>query len=258
MGILNVTPDSFYDGGKYEETGQALLQARNMLEEGAAIIDVGGESTGPRSKEVSIEEELRRVLPIIQKIRSLNCAISVDTYKASVALEALKEGATMINDVTTGRGDATMFRTVAESGCTYIMMRSKNDSARTTTEDISYGDVLGTIHAFFEERIHAAEKAGIDRKQLILDPGLGHFVSSNPAYSWYILEHLEFLHNFGCPILVSPSRKSFTAEFPRQPPEDRLPGTLRATEIALNHGASIIRTHDVRETYGIVNRYRNG
>lgn len=260
MGILNVTPDSFYDGGKYNEGEQAVAQTRRLINEGANIIDIGGESTGPRSKEVSLEEELQRVLPVVDALRDMHSetCISVDTYKAEVASQILAAGATMINDVTAGRGDRKMFRVIAESGCRYIMMRSKDDSPRTTMEDVSYNDVLDTIHAFFEERISAALKVGIAREQLILDPGLGHFVSSDPAYSWYILEHLEFLCDFGCPILVSPSRKSFTAEFSSQPPEDRLAGTLRATEISLNHGASIVRTHDVRETCGIVNRYRNG
>ena len=151
-----------------------------------------------------------------------------------------------------------MFPLIARQQCLFIMMRSKDNSPRTTVDAQGYDDVLGTIHAFFEERIAAVESAGIKRFQIIVDPGLGHFVSSDPKYSWYILEHLEALHDFGCSMLVSPSRKSFTAEFPGQPPEERLAGTLRATEIALKNGASVIRTHDVRETKTIVDRYRNG
>ena len=255
MGILNVTPDSFYDGGKFDGTDRAVARAMQMIGEGADIIDIGGESTGPRSETVSIEEELRRVIPVLDKLKvkseKLKVRISVDTYKSKVAEAALDAGAAMVNDVTAGRGDPAMFPLIAERRCMYIMMHSKDDSPRTTVESRSYEDVLGTIHDFFEERIGAAVQAGIARDQLILDPGLGHFVSNDPQYSWHILEHLEFLQDFGCRILVSPSRKSFTAEHQQQSPAERLPGTLRATALAIAHGVAIIRTHDVKETKAI-------
>ena len=154
----------------------------------------------------------------------------------------------MINDITAGRGDAEMFDVIAEKGCTYVMMRSKDHSPRTTSQVVQYADVLKTIHDFFEERIAAAYKAGVQKEQLILDPGLGHFVSSAAEYSWKILEHLEFLQDFGCPILVSPSRKSFTARSSDEPSSERLERTLEATQIAVEHGATILRTHDVEET----------
>lgn len=268
MGILNVTPDSFYDGGKFDGTDRAVARAMQMIGEGADIIDIGGESTGPNSKTVSAEEELRRVIPVIETMRKYDKCdkcnkylshlridsiyrISVDTYKSKVAEAALDAGAAMVNDVTAGRGDPAMFPLIAERRCMYIMMHSKDDSPRTTVESRSYEDVLGTIHDFFEERIGAAVQAGIARDQLILDPGLGHFVSNDPQYSWHILEHLEFLQDFGCRILVSPSRKSFTAEHQQQSPAERLPGTLRATALAIAHGVAIIRTHDVKETKAI-------
>lgn len=266
MGILNVTPDSFYDGGKFDAPDDAVRRAMQMAEEGADIIDIGGESTGPRSETVSVEEELKRVIPVIEAMRKYDKCnkylsyfrigsiyrISIDTYKAEVAAAALDAGASMVNDVTAGRGDPAMFPLIAARQCSYIMMRSKDNSPRTTVQETSYGDVLATIHAFFEERIAAAEVAGIRRSQIILDPGLGHFVSSDPQYSWHILEHLEFLQDFGCGILVSPSRKSFTAEHPNQPPAERLRGTLKATALAIAHGATIIRTHDVRETRALI------
>jgi len=266
MGILNTTPDSFYDGGKYVGLDAAVARAVQMIEEGADIIDIGGESTGPGSKEISLDEERKRVIPVIKAMsgqpgqvavrtgQRLTIDMSVDTYRSNVAEDALNNGATIVNDVTAGRGDPAMLPLIGERGCTYIMMRSKDDSARTTIDERLYDDVLETIHAFFEERIAAAEAAGIKRSQMIVDPGLGHFVSSDPTYSWHILEHLEFLHDFGCRILVSPSRKSFTADFPGQATQERLPGTLKATALALEHGASIIRTHDVRETKEFIER----
>ena len=145
-----------------------------------------------------------------------------------------------------------MFPFIAEAECKYILMHSKDDSPRTTLRDVQYDDVLKTIHVFFEERMEAALTTGVRKEQLIFDPGLGHFVSSDPRYSWEILEHLERLQDFGCPILLSPSRKSFTASAPHDPPSQRLEGTLRATRIALAHGASIIRTHDVAETRKVI------
>lgn len=250
MGILNVTPDSFYDGGRHNNANAACVRAEEMLAEGADSIDIGGESTGPGSEEITQKEELRRVLPVIKTIREKqpHAILSIDTYHADVARSALEAGAQMINDVTAGRGDPGMFALIAEKGCSFIMMRSKDSSARTTAHATKYADVLKTIHAFFEERIEEALTAGVKKEQIILDPGLGHFVSSDPTYSWHVLENLEFLRDFGCPILVSPSRKSFTARTPDEPPSERLERTLEATEIAIEHGATIIRTHDVAET----------
>lgn len=254
MGILNTTPDSFYDGGKHNALEPAITRALQMIEEGADIIDIGGESTGPGSEEVSVEEELKRVMPVIKEIKQCRnkTIISTDTYKAEVAKKALDAGAHMINDITAGRGDAEMFAVIADSGCQYIMMRSKDNSARTTVNAITYDDVLKVVHSFFEERIAEAESAGVKRKQIILDPGLGHFVSSSGTYSWQILENLEALQDFGCRLLVSPSRKSFTATNPDEPAAKRLEGTLKATRIALDHGANIIRTHDVIQTMELI------
>jgi dihydropteroate synthase len=253
MGILNVTPDSFYDGGKYDHVDTAVLRAVEMINEGADMIDIGGESTLDTDP-VSEEEELRRVLPVVDSLRQENpdAVISVDTYKAHIAKEVLQHGAKIINDVTAGRGDAEMLSVIAQAGCPYVMMRSKDAKARTTIDEVQYDDVLQTIHDFFQERISAAKAAGVKQSQIILDPGLGHFVSSDPKYSWLILEQLETFKDFGCPILVSPSRKSFTAKNPDEPPSERLERTLEATKMALENGASIIRTHDVGETKSLM------
>lgn len=271
MGILNVTPDSFYDGGKYNDLENATVRIEEICEQGANIVDIGGESTGPGSEDISAEEEMGRVIPVIRKVVSgewlvvsdekeedtkqekkieeNHINVSVDTYKSEVARAAIELGVEIINDVTAGRGDEKMFKLIAETGCKYILMHSKDNSPRTTIQQLEYEDVLETIHEFFEDRIREAENSGIKKEQMILDPGLGHFVSSDPKYSWEILNNLEFLHDFGCPILVSPSRKSFT--------EKTLEGTLEATKIAVEHGANIIRTHDVLETKKLIDKIFN-
>jgi dihydropteroate synthase len=259
MGVINVTPDSFFAASRSIGKNEAVDRALKMLSEGAGIIDIGGESTGPGSSDVPAGEEELRVLPVIRELRSgaPGSHISIDTWKARTAQLALAAGADMVNDVTAGRGDPAMLAVIADAGCTYVMMFAKDPSPRAVIRDARYDDILSTIHAFFCERISAAESAGIARENIILDPGLGHFIGSDPAYSWQILKHLEFLADFGLPVLVSPSRKSFTAEEEGQPPSERLPGTLRATTIALEHGASFIRTHDVAETRQTIEQFRN-
>lgn len=270
MGILNATPDSFYDGGRYDRVEAAVRRARQMIDEGADIVDIGGESTGPVSAEVDEAEELKRVIPIIEKMRNVKyernndisdsacrtphagLRISADTTKASVARATLAAGATIVNDVSAGRHDPAMFPLVAERGCSIVLMYSKDPSPRTTIQARKYDDAIATIRDFLSVRIAAAQSAGIDSSQIIVDPGLGHFVSSDPKYSWEILERLAELQSLGCPILVSPSRKSFTADHPGDSPEKRLPGTLRAVKLAVQNGASVIRTHDVEETIRVI------
>lgn len=257
VGILNVTPDSYVDGGQYGTLEQALKRARECYEEGASIVEVGGESTGPNSQDVSEEEELRRVLPVVRSLRQAfpNRWISVDTWKASIAEAALKTGADMINDITAGRGDPRMFELIAKSGCPYVLMYSKDASARTTKQEKEYADVLTTIHTFLEERIALAKRAGISTSQIIIDPGLGHFVSSIPSYSFQILEHLEHFKDLA-PIFISPSRKSFLAGPENLPVSKRLSATLAATKTATQHGASFIRTHDVLATKQVIDVLR--
>lgn len=253
MGILNVTPDSYYDGGLYASNETMLARARAIVEEGGDIIDIGGESTGPGSRDVSEEEEIQRVVPVIELIKKNlpDAFISVDTYKAEVARRAIDAGASMINDVTAGRGDEEMFSVIAQTGVPYCIMFSKDHTARTTKKETQYKNVVKTIVSFLKDRIKAATKVGIDPKHIILDPGLGHFVSSDPSYSWQVLKHLESFAALA-PVLVSPSRKSFLAGPQNLPPSERLEGTLIATAIALEHDARIIRTHDVGETKKVI------
>ncbi len=257
VGILNVTPDSYVDGGQYITEEKALKRARECYEEGAMIVEVGGESTGPNSQDITEEEELERVLPVVRSIRRAfpDRWISVDTWKASIAEAALEAGADMINDITAGRGNPRMFELIAKHGCPYALMYSKDSSARTTKQEKEYTDVLGTIHTFLEERIALAKRAGISSSQIIIDPGLGHFVSSIPSYSFHILEHLEYFKDLA-PIFISPSRKSFLAGPENLPVDKRLPATLVATQTALQHGASFIRTHDVLATKQVIDAVR--
>lgn len=249
MGILNVTPDSYFDGGKFLTEKAILERAQEILSQGGDIIDIGGESTGPGSPDVATEEERNRVLPAVRIIHEHfpQTLISVDTYKADVAEQAVLAGAQMINDVTAGRGDTAMFSVIAKYRIPYVMMFSKDSTARTTKQDVQYDDVLATVLSFLQERMRMAESAGIEKTQIILDPGLGHFISADPQYSWHILHHLETFTAVA-PVLVSPSRKSFLAGPKNLPPSERLPATLEATILALQHGARIIRTHDVGET----------
>lgn len=248
MGILNVTPDSFSDGGKYYESG--VFRAIEMIKEGAAIIDIGGESTGPGSKDVPEEEELRRVIPVIKELRArdLNIRISVDTYKSNVAREAVLAGANIVNDVTALRGDPKMAQTLAELNVPVVLMYSKDATPRTTSDNVQYDDVCETILGFLEERIDYAVSQGIKRENIIIDPGMGAFISSDPKYSFEILERLAEFKVFNLPILIGASRKSFLAGHAKLPPSERLEASLKAAKLAVKNGANILRVHDVKET----------
>jgi dihydropteroate synthase len=247
IGILNVTPDSYFDGGHYSDVSQALKRAGDMLREGADIIEIGGESTGPGSTDITAEEERQRILPVLIAIRDEypRALLSVDTNKSAVASASIEKGAIMINDITALRGDSKMATTLAHSSCMVALMYSKDDTPRTTTKEVQYDNVMTTIKTFLKERKNCAIQAGITEDRIILDPGMGHFVSADPRYSFEILKHLSELKDLGCPILLSPSRKSFLAGEENLPPSERLPGTIAASALAVSCGASYIRTHDV-------------
>jgi dihydropteroate synthase len=249
VGILNVTPDSYVDGGKYLETGAAVARAKAILDQGGDIIEIGGESTGPGSQPVFEHEEKDRILPVVRAVREAfpEACICIDTCKSGVAEGALREGADMINDVTAGRADSYMFDVISRFGCPCVLMYAKDETPRTTREIREYADVVADISAFLETRIAEARSKDVDQDRIILDPGLGHFVSADPRYSFEILRRLGEFAGLG-PVMVSPSRKSFLAGEANLPVSKRLPATLAATTAAVMNGASFIRTHDVRET----------
>lgn len=253
MGVLNVTPDSFSDGGMYQGVDKAVTRAMQMIEEGADIIDIGGESTGPDSSDVLVDEELERVMPVIEKLRmQTDVLISVDTYKHHVALHALNIGANMINDVTALRGDPDMAKSLAQHDAPIVLMYSKDPTARTTKDNVSYDDVMKTVKDFLHERIEYAVKAGIQRERLVLDPGMGAFVSGDSVYSLQILNRLKELQELGLPVLVGPSRKSFIGDVLDLSVDDRVEGGLAACSVAVMNGASILRVHDVQKTRRVV------
>ncbi len=250
VGVLNVTPNSFHDGGKYVGAESALAQAEKLVRDGADIIEIGGESTGPNSPGVSLDEERARVLPAIEAIRATFPAarLSIDTYKSSLAEEAIVLGVRMVNDVTAGRSDPAMFNVLARyPDVSLVLMYSKDASPRTTIADVEYDDIVVTVKAFLAERKDAAVAAGVRAEQVILDPGLGHFVSSLPGPSLEIIARLPEFASLGSSIFLSPSRKSFVAGSEKLKTLDRLPGTIAASAIAVLRGADYIRTHDVLE-----------
>ena len=245
MGIINVTPDSFSDGGKYNIATKALRRALEMEKEGADIIDIGGESTGPNSTNVTTEEELRRVIPVIKLIRKHSkLPISIDTYKAEVARQALESGANIINDVTGLRGDINMAKIAAKYECPIIIMHSKDHSPRTTTKNKHYKNVIEEIKKFLTKQIEYAKSNGIKKKNIIIDPGMGNFISKIPKYSFEILAKLYELKKMGYSILIGISHKSFLGGSIEQ----REQKALALSAIAYLNGASIIRTHDVKNT----------
>jgi dihydropteroate synthase len=250
VGVLNVTPNSFHDGGKYVNVPSALTQVEKMLKDGADVIEIGGESTGPNSPDVGVDIERERVLPVLRAIRETfpKTRLSVDTYKNVIAEEAIAAGATMINDVTAGRSDPRLLHVLARHPeVSLVLMYAKDASPRTSIADTAYDDVVTTVKAFLEERKAAAVAAGVSAHKIILDPGLGHFVSSAPSPSQAIIARLREFASLGSPLFLSPSRKSFVAGSEKLTTADRLPGTIAASAIAVLHGASYIRTHDVLE-----------
>jgi len=242
MGILNLTPDSFSDGGRFNTEQSALKQARKLIRDGADIIDIGGESTGPNSRNVSLKEELNRVIPILKKIRKITkIPISIDTYKAEVASQALEAGANIINDVTALRGDKNMASVAAKYNCPIILMYSKDSTQRTTRAPKKYKDVIKTIKDFWKSRVSYATRHGIKKENIILDPGMGAFVSGIADYSFEIVTRLNELTNLGFPVLIGISRKSFLGGHIKE--RDKKATSL--TTIAVLNGVSIIRTHHV-------------
>ena len=240
MGVLNITPDSFSDGGRFLAPADALVQAKRLVAEGADIIDIGAESTRPYgSQPVSAEEEMRRLQPIMANVASLGIPVSIDSMKAAVVAWALDNGATIANDVWGLQRDPDMARLIAERHCPVVIMHNRDRADPGI-------DILRDIAEFFSRSIEIATKAGILREQIALDPGIGF--GKTPEQSMTALARLEQFNTFSLPLLVGASRKRFIATVSPSEPDQRLGGSIAAHLIAAKAGARIIRTHDVSET----------
>jgi len=247
MGILNVTPDSFSDGGRFTQLEAAVAQGIAMARDGAAIIDVGGESTRPGSDRVSLDEELARVLPVIERLRAETSAvISIDTYKAEVARQALAAGAALVNDVSALRMDPAMVEVVAETGAPAILMHMQGEP-KTMQQDPHYDDVVDDVRAFLDERMGFALAHGVDEEQLLVDPGIGF--GKTVAHNLILLRGLGRLKELGRPLVLGASRKRFLGAILGAEPGGRLTGTVASTVIGLLNGADVVRAHDVRENF---------
>lgn len=242
MGVLNVTPDSFSDGGKFFNADEAVKGALSMIDQGADFIDVGGESTRPGSDAVSVAEELRRVIPVIEKLSARTAIpVSIDTYKSAVAKEALKAGAVIVNDISGLTFDENMADVVARAGASIVLMHMKG-TPKTMQQDPQYRDVVGEVRSFLGQQAEKAHAAGI--RQIIIDPGIGF--GKNLDHNLLLMTHLIEFADLGFPVLVGPSRKSFLGTILDLPPDQRLEGTAAAVTACILNGASIIRVHDVQ------------
>jgi len=247
MGILNVTPDSFSDGGEYEDPSRAVERAMTMVHEGADIVDIGGESTRPGAPEVSQQEEMERVIPVLERLVSAGCsALSVDTRKVEVARVAVECGASIINDVEASRSDLAMWQLVAESGVGYVAMHMQGQP-RTMQHAPNYSEVVSEVYAFFTERLDAMHHLGIKKQQVVLDVGIGF--GKDLSHNLELLRSIECFGKLERPIMLGVSRKSlFKALLGVEEPSRRLPAGLATALWAVNQGVKIIRTHDVAET----------
>lgn len=248
MGILNVTPDSFSDGGHYVTLDDAFQHAKAMVAAGAEIVDVGGESTRPGAKPVALQEELDRVIPVVEKLSALNIPVSIDTSKAEVMREAVRAGAAFINDVCALRNPDAL-TTVAELNVPVCLMHMQGEP-RTMQYKPAYQDVINEVTSFLLERVEVCKKAGISSERVILDPGFGF--GKTLRHNLFLLKHLDILVDTGFPVLIGFSRKSMIGqiigEHSNAAVSERLSGSLAATIIGVLKGARIIRTHDVKET----------
>jgi dihydropteroate synthase len=244
MGVVNVTPDSFSDGGRYLDPAAAVEHGRQLIEDGAEILDVGGESTRPGADPVSEEEELRRVEPVVSGLAAVGAQVSVDTSKAAVAAAALDAGAAIVNDVTALRGDPEMAGLCAERGAGVVLMHMRGDP-RTMQDEPRYEDVVDEVKGFLAERVEAAVAAGIAAERIWLDPGIGF--GKTAAHNLELLRRLGELGELGRPLVVGTSRKSFIGRADGSPVDDRLGGTIASSVLAAVEGAEVLRVHDVAE-----------
>lgn len=246
MGVLNVTPDSFSDGGRFFKLEEAVNQGLKLAEGGADIIDIGGESTRPGSEPVPIEEELHRVIPVIQELnKRTQVPISIDTYKSRVAKEALDSGALMVNDISGLRVDPGMKKLVAEYRVPVVLMHIRG-TPKNMQENPKYENLIEDIKGYLKDSISIAEEVGIDQEKIIIDPGIGFGKTLNDNLR--ILKNLREFKDLGKPVMVGVSRKSFIGKILDLPTDERLEGSLAALAVAVMNGANILRVHDVKES----------
>ncbi len=250
MGILNVTPDSFSDGGRYLDVSKAIAHAFEMVGDGADLIDIGGESTRPGSEEVPVEEELRRVSPVIEALaRDAGCVISIDTRKAKVAARALELGAHVVNDVSALAGDPDMPAVVRDAGAGVVLMHMRG-SPKTMQADPRYADVVEEVASYLEGRVAALSAAGLSAEALAIDPGIGF--GKTLEHNLALIANLGRLRRAGRPVVAGLSRKSFIGKVTGREVGDRLAGSLGALAYAVGRGADVVRVHDVKESCDVV------
>ena len=252
MGILNLTTDSFYDGGNYLTDEKIILKVKNMLDEGASIIDIGAQSSKPGAIQMSSKEELKKILPTIKLLKSKfkNIVISVDTFWSNTAKQSVLKGANIINDISAGEIDKNMLRTIAKLNVPYIMMHMQGNPDNMQ-KNPQYGDVVEDIKNWLEERIKTAEMAGIKRSDIIVDPGIGF--GKNLKHNLELLGRLNEFKGMAGGLLLGASRKSFIAMMTGNEEGDRLSGSLSAAIMGVTSGVDILRVHDVKETLSAVN-----
>lgn len=259
MGILNVTPDSFSDGGLHCRLEDAVKAGISMADEGADIIDVGGESSRPGARPVESSEELNRIVPVIRELsRKIKCPISVDTTKADVAKAAMENGAEIVNDISAMRSDPAMLQTIKETQAAVVLMHMKGTPETMQTGDLHYRSLRADIMGFLQARIEAALSAGINEGSILIDPGLGF--GKTPEHNLELISHLSEFKALGFPLIIGPSRKSFIGHVTGGAPSQRIEGTAAVVSVAIMNGAKVLRVHDVefmKKTALMVDAVRN-
>jgi dihydropteroate synthase len=246
MGVVNTTPDSFSDGGKFLEPQEAIAHARRLIEEGADIVDIGGESSRPGARAVAEEEELERVLPVLKALKDF--PVSVDTRRPAVMKAVLAEGASLINDIEALEAPGAL-EAVVKSGCGICLMHKQGDPA-TMQKAPAYRDVVSEVRDYLAARVSACAKAGIDKSRIAIDPGFGF--GKTVAHNFRLLKELKAFAGLGVPVLAGWSRKSSLGAITGRPADGRLAASLAAVLLAVQHGAKIVRVHDVKETRDVL------
>jgi dihydropteroate synthase len=248
MGVVNVTPDSFSDGGKFLDAKAAIAQGRKLAEEGADLLDIGGESSRPGALPVSLAQEMDRILPVLQELKSLDKPLSVDTRRPEVMRAALAAGASMINDIDALTAPGAL-EAVAKAQCAVCLMHKQGEPA-TMQQDPHYDDVVREVSAFLLERVTACEKAGVATNRIVIDPGFGF--GKTVEHNLQLLRRMKALVDLGVPVLAGLSRKSTLGKLTGRPVGERLAGSLAMALLALQGGATILRVHDVKETRDVI------